>query len=118
MITGFGVNESVPALWELIRKGIEARVAESSPIFRALFWSSVWVKDKMLSYGIPGTSIFDALAFNKIKQVTGGDVFWSIYGGAGLSEDTQRFVCAVICPMAAGYGLTETCACIPFLKSS
>lgn len=117
MIALFGVNQSVPALWELIRKGIEARIAESSPIARALFWSSVWIKDKMLSYGIPGTSIFDALVFNKIKQVTGGDVFWSIYGGSGLSEDTQRFICAVISPMAAGYGLTESCAYILLLKT-
>ena len=101
-------------MWELIRKNIEDKIAESSSVGRALFWSYVWIKDKMLSYGIPGTSIFDTTVFKKYKEVTGGQVFWSIYGGSGLSEATQRFICATICPMAAGYGLTETCAYMPF----
>src|SRR5436190_10354894 len=106
MTTFFHIDERVPAVWELIRKGIEAQIAESSFIKRALFWGSLWIKDKMLSYGVPGTSIFDALVFYKEKKIVGGHVFWSIYGGSALSEDTQRFVSAVICPMAAGYGLT------------
>jgi long-chain acyl-CoA synthetase len=105
-------HKSVPAVWESIRKSIEGKIAESSLVVRATFWGSVWIKDKMISYGIPGTSLFDALVFNKVKEVTGGHIFWSIYGGSGLSEGTQRFVCASICPMASGYGLTETCAYI------
>jgi len=94
----------------MIRKGIEGRIAESSLVVRALFWGSVWIKDKLISYGIPGTSLIDALMVQNVKEVTGGQIFWSVYGGSGLSETTQRFVCASICPMASGYGLTETCA--------
>lgn len=114
----FNVNKRVPALWELIRKGIEARIAESSPVVQALFWGSMWIKDKMLSYGIPGTSFFDALAFKTAKEVTGRHAFWSIYGGSSLSVETQKFVCTAICPTAAGYGMTETCAYIPSLIAS
>ena len=106
----FSVDESVPAFWELIRKSIEGQIAQTSPISQALFWGSMWMKDKMMSYGIPGTSIFDTLIFNKYKEIIGGNVFWSIYGGVGLAEDTERFVCTALCPMAGAYGLTETCA--------
>jgi len=70
----------------------------------------MYLKDKMLSYGIPGTWFLDTLILNKVKEVTGGQLFYSMYGGSGLSEETQRFICAAICPVASGYGLTETSA--------
>lgn len=73
----------------------------------------MYCKNKLLTYGLPGSSFFDALIFNKVKDVTGGHIFWSMYGGSGLSEETQRFICAAICPVASGYGLTETSAYIP-----
>jgi long-chain acyl-CoA synthetase len=101
-------NGRIPAVWELIRKGVEAKIAEASPIVRSLFWTSLYLKDTMMTYGIPGTSIFDAIIFNKVKEVTGGSLFWSMYGGSGLSEETQRFICTSICRVASGYGLTET----------
>lgn len=104
------LTKSVPAVWELIRKGVESKIVESSPVKRALFWGCTWIKDKMLSYGIPGTSVFDVLAFNSVKEVIGGHVLWSISGGSSISQSTQRFVCSTICPMAPGYGLTETSA--------
>jgi long-chain acyl-CoA synthetase len=94
----------------LIRKGIEIKIAEASPIVRALFWTSLRLKNKMMSAGIPGTSFFDHLIFNKVKEVVGGKLFWSMYGGSGLSEETQRFIATAICPVASGYGLTETTA--------
>ena len=97
-------------MWETIRKGIEVKLTEASPLVRALFWTSIRLKDKMLTYGIPGTSIFDTIIFKKVREITGGYLFWSMYGGAGLSEETQRFICATICPIASGYGLTETSA--------
>jgi long-chain acyl-CoA synthetase len=75
-----------------------------------LFWSGLKLKDLMMSYGIPGTSILDAVVFKKVKEVTGGNIFWSMYGGSSLSQETQRFICAAICPVASGYGLTETSA--------
>lgn len=100
-------------MWELIRKGIEAKIAEASPIVRGLFWTSLRLKSAMMDYGIPGTSVFDMLVFNKVKEVVGGELFYSMYGGSGLSDETQRFICAAVCPIASGYGLTETCAYIP-----
>ena len=97
-------------MWELIRKGIEGKIAEASPIVRGLFWTALSAKDKMMRYGIPGTFILDAIVLNKVKDATGGHIAWSMYGGSALSEETQRFICAAICPIASGYGLTETSA--------
>jgi len=94
----------------LIRKGIESKVAEASPVARTLFWTGLKLKDWMMTYGIPGTSILDAVVFKKVKEVTGGTLFWSMYGGSSLSHETQRFICTAICPVASGYGLTETSA--------
>jgi len=74
----------------------------------------MYLKDTMMTYGIPGSSLLDTIIFNKVKEVTGGHIFWSMYGGSGLSEETQRFICSAICPVASGYGLTETCAFVPF----
>jgi long-chain acyl-CoA synthetase len=73
------------------------------------------MKDTMVSYGIPGSSIFDAIIFNKIKEVTGGQIFWSMYGGSSLSIETQRFICTTICHVGSGYGLTETSAYVSLL---
>jgi long-chain acyl-CoA synthetase len=97
-------------VWELIRKGIEAKIAEASPVVRGLFWTCLRAKDTMLTYGIPGTSLLDKLIFNKVKDVAGGKIFYSMYGGSSLSEETQRFITAAICPVASGYGMTETTA--------
>ena len=97
----------------MIRKEIEAKYAESSFLTRNLFWASMWIKDKMLSYSIPGTSLFDVLIFNKVQEITGGQVLWSICGGSSISEETQQFVRGALCPMASAYGMTETCAYIP-----
>jgi long-chain acyl-CoA synthetase len=97
-------------VWELIRKGIEGKIAEASPIVQGLFWTSLRAKNCMTSYGIPGSSIFDLLILNKVREVTGGQIFWTMYGGSGLSEETQRFIAAAICPIASGYGMTETTA--------
>jgi long-chain acyl-CoA synthetase len=103
-------NGSIPAVWELIRKSIEGRIAEAGPIVRTLFWAALGAKDRMMRYGIPGTFILDAIVLNKVKDATGGHILWSMYGGSALSEETQRFICAAICPIASGYGLTETSA--------
>jgi len=105
-----GLISRIPAVWELIRKGIEGKIAEASSVVKALFWFALGAKERMMKYGIPGTSILDAIVLNKVKEATGGHIVWSMYGGSALSEETQRFICAAICPIASGYGLTETSA--------
>ena len=49
--------------------------------------------------------------FNKIRAILGGELRMMLSGGAPLSPETEEFmnVC-FCCPVAQGYGLTETAA--------
>lgn len=100
----------VPAVWESIKKGIVAKVNAGSPIVRNLFWGALWAKSNMMTYGLPGAEILDAVVFKKIKEATGGKLRICLNGGGPVSKDTQRFISMAITPMINGYGLTETTA--------
>jgi long-chain acyl-CoA synthetase len=100
----------VPAVWESVRKGIVSKVDSGSPIVKNLFWGALAAKTFLMSYGIPGTAILDALVFKKIKDATGGRLKICMNGGGPISKDTQRFISMAIAPMISGYGLTETAA--------
>lgn len=48
--------------------------------------------------------------FTKVKMLLGGNIRMMLSGGAPLSGTTQRFMhICFCCPVAQGYGLTETC---------
>lgn len=49
------------------------------------------------------------LLFNRVSALLGGCVRLMLSGGAPLSASTQRFMNVCFCPVAVGYGLTETC---------
>lgn len=99
----------VPAVWESVKKGIIAKVNAGSPVVRNLFWSALATKSFLLSSGLPGTAVLDALVFKKLKDATGGQVRVCMNGGGPIAKDTQRFISMAIAPMVGGYGLTETC---------
>lgn len=100
----------VPAVWESVKKGIIAKVNSGSVIVKNLFWSALAAKSFLLSTGLPGTAILDALVFKKIKAATGGQLRVCMNGGGPIARDTQRFISMAITPMLGGYGLTETTA--------
>lgn len=100
----------VPQIWETIRKGIEGRVNTGSAITKNIFWGAYNLKSMMVSMGLPGTGILDAVVFNKVRQMTGGRLRFLFNGGSGISEGTLSFASLVLAPMITGYGLTETCA--------
>jgi long-chain acyl-CoA synthetase len=100
----------VPAVWETVKKGIIAKVNAGSPVVRGLFWGALWAKNALLSTGLPGTGILDAVVFKKIKEATGGRMKLCMNGGGPVAKETQRFISMAICPMIIGYGLTETTA--------
>lgn len=100
----------VPAVWESVKKGIIAKVNAGSVIVRNLFWSALAAKSFLLSTGLPGTAILDAVVFKKIKDATGGQLRVCMNGGGPIARDTQRFISMAITPMIGGYGLTETTA--------
>ncbi|KAM3080026.1 long-chain fatty acid-CoA ligase [Clarireedia jacksonii] len=100
----------VPAVWETVKKGIEANVHKSGPIVRSLFWNAFYIKRFLLSMGLPGSGILDAIVFNKVKQATGGRLRFCLNGAAPISKQTQEFISLAITPMVNGYGSTETAA--------
>lgn len=103
----------VPGVWELVKKGIIRQVEASNPIVRNMFWAALSVKSALLFAGLPGAGVLDYLVFSKIKAATGGQLRISMNGGGPIAQDTQRFISMCITPMINGYGLTETCACVP-----
>ena len=100
----------VPAVWETVKKGIVARVNDSSFVVKNLFWSALATKSFLMTSGLPGTAILDAVVFKKIKEATGGRLKICMNGGGPIAKDTQRFISLAISPMVSGYGLTETTA--------
>ena len=100
----------VPAIWEVIKKGIIAKVDGGSAIVRNMFWGALATKDFLMSHGLPGSGILDAIVFKKVKEATGGCLKLCLNGGGPIPRDTHRFISMAICPMLHGYGLTETCA--------
>ena len=98
----------VPAVWESVKKGIIAKVNAGGAVTRTLFWSAMAAKSFLLSNGLPGTGIIDAVVFKKVKDATGGRLRICMSGGGPVSKETQHFISMAITPMIGGYGLTET----------
>eukprot|EP00054_Salpingoeca_dolichothecata_P011451 m.63565 g.63565 ORF g.63565 m.63565 type:complete len:712 (-) comp19472_c0_seq1:101-2236(-) len=103
------IMAAVPAVMERIRKGVFAKVRNSSFIARTLFNYAYASKMAAIKAGYT-TPFWDALVFNKIRGALGGRVKMVVSGGAPLNGDTQLFMNIVFCcPVGQGYGLTETC---------
>ncbi|EGP87441.1 uncharacterized protein MYCGRDRAFT_86257 [Zymoseptoria tritici IPO323] len=106
----------VPAVWETVKKGVQAKVAQLNPISRNLFWGAMSAKGFLMhnSGYVPGSaagaSIMDNVVFKKVAAATGGRLRICLNGGGPVAQDTQRFVSMCIAPMISGYGLTETAA--------
>ncbi|KAI1141635.1 long-chain-fatty-acid-CoA ligase [Hypoxylon sp. FL0543] len=100
----------VPQIWETIRKGIESRVNGGGALTRNVFWVAYNLKSLLVSAGLPGGGILDALVFKQVRSMTGGRVRFLFNGASGISDGTRQFVSMVLAPMITGYGLTETCA--------
>jgi long-chain acyl-CoA synthetase len=55
-------------------------------------------------------AVFDRLAYRKVRAALGGDVRWSVSGGAPLGARLGHFFRGIGINVLEGYGLTETCA--------
>ena|SRR5436190_23556982 len=100
----------VPAVWENVRKGIIQKVDQANIIARTMFWTSLYLKQFLVSKSLPGSGILDAIVFKKVREATGGRLRLCMNGAAPIAKGTQEFVSFVIAPMINGYGLTETSA--------
>ncbi len=89
----------VPAIWELIRKGILAQVNSSGAFRKSIFNVAMTVKRA----NVPVVkTIVDTLVFSKIKQATGGRLRVAMSGGAALSRETQEFLSLALVTVIQG----------------
>lgn len=96
----------VPAVWELIRKGILSKVKAGGAIKSAVFNLALSAKKS----GGALASIADAVVFSAVKQGTGGRLKLALSGGAPISRGTQEFLSTALVTVLQGYGMTESCA--------
>ncbi|KAG9235979.1 long-chain-fatty-acid-CoA ligase-like protein [Amylocarpus encephaloides] len=100
----------IPAVWEQIKKGIIAKVEGGSAVAKKVFWGAYAMKRFLMAHNLPGSSILDAIVFNKIKAATGGRLRLTMNGAAHVARETQMFISLTIAPLIPGYGMTETAA--------
>ncbi|EJD43983.1 long-chain-fatty-acid-CoA-ligase [Auricularia subglabra TFB-10046 SS5] len=96
----------VPAVFEMIRKGIVAQVNKSGPVRKSVFNAGLTIKKA----NVPGLSqVVDAVVMKAVKEKTGGRLRITMSGGAALSQETQEFLTAALVDVLQGYGMTESC---------
>lgn len=102
----------VPKIWDIIKKGIEAKIASESPVIQYLIKAAFRWKHFALQNGF-NTPLFNALIFNIFRGAVGGRLRFGLSGGGPLNQEVQDFIrCAFGIDICQGYGLTETCAAV------
>lgn len=99
----------VPAVWEMVKKGIVARIDSGSALLRGAFWGAFYAKQFLMHNHLPGSAILDAAVFGKVKDATGGRLRLCVTAAAPIARDTQEFISMAIAPVVNAYGMTETC---------
>lgn len=89
----------VPAVWELIRKGIVGKVNAGGAVKKSVFNGAYAVKKA----GVPGLSqLADSAVLSNVKAATGGRLRLALSGGAALSRETQEFLSVALVTMLQG----------------
>ena len=103
---------SVPRLYNKFYDTIKGKMSEVTGWKRKVADLGVATKLKNLKEkGLFKHGIYDALVFNKMKAVTGGNIKFYMSGAAPISSDVTDFLkIAFSTPFIEGYGQTETCA--------
>jgi long-chain acyl-CoA synthetase len=109
------VMVGVPAVWELIRKGILAKVKAGGKVKQGIFNAALAVKRHPILSRIGG-GLMDTVVFNQVREQTGGNLRYAISGGAALSKETQEFLSKALVSVLQGYGLTESCGMCAILS--
>jgi long-chain acyl-CoA synthetase len=81
---------AVPKIWDVIKKGIQAKVALSSPVAQFLVKTAFEWRSFALQNGFD-TPLFKALVFKKFSKVVGGKLRLGISGGGPLNGEVQDF---------------------------
>lgn len=100
----------VPKIWDVIKKGIEAKIAASPSVAKFLVQTAFQARTFAINHGYD-TPLFKALVFKKFSKVVGGKLRLAVSGGGPLNSEVQVFIRTCFgCPLIQGYGLTETSA--------
>ncbi|ORY30337.1 hypothetical protein BCR39DRAFT_148581 [Naematelia encephala] len=86
----------VPAVYEMIRKGMMKKIADAGPVVGAVFGMAVKGKQTL---PWPLNAAIDKVLFARVKQATGGRLRLAVCGGGALSKQTQLFLSTVLAPM-------------------
>ncbi|WVQ81778.1 hypothetical protein IAT38_003903 [Cryptococcus sp. DSM 104549] len=107
----------VPAVWELIRKGILTKVDQAGALKKSIFNFALKAKTAANQYSIPMIGgLTDKIVFDAIRAQTGGRLKILFNGGGAVSKSTQQFLCTALVVMIQGYGLTESTAMAAILN--
>ena len=98
-----GVFLGVPRLYELMYRGIKAKI-DKSPVGRALLWLVLKTKNRKLGKKI----------FKKVHQGFGGHLQFMIAGGAALNKEVGLFFYGIGFDILEGFGMTEAAPMITF----
>lgn len=98
-----GVFLGVPRLYELMYRGIKAKI-DKSPVGKALLWLVLKTKNRNLGKKI----------FKKVHQGFGGHLQYMIAGGAALNKEVGHFFYGIGFDILEGFGMTEAAPMITF----
>jgi len=98
-----GVFLGVPRLYELMYRGIKAKI-DKSAVGRALLWLVLKTKNRKLGKKI----------FKKVHQGFGGHLQFMIAGGAALNKEVGTFFYGLGFDIMEGFGMTEAAPMIAF----
>ena len=98
-----GVFLGVPRLYELMYRGIKAKI-DKSPVAKALLWFVLKTGWRSLGRKI----------FNKVHQSFGGHLQYMIAGGAALNKEVGTFFYGIGFDIMEGFGMTEASPMITF----
>jgi long-chain acyl-CoA synthetase len=97
----------VPRVLQRINDAINAQMKKSSVIVRGIFNTAWYIKRAFLQWGMP-VNFLDAVVFNKIKNMMGGNITQIVNGGAALPAELHETMQVILgIPIRPGYGLSE-----------
>lgn len=89
----------VPAVWETIRKGILGKVSSGGSLKQHVFNGAMALKKA----GVPVLGgLADSAVLSKVRAATGGQLLFTMNGGAAISRETQEFLSHAVVPMMQG----------------
>lgn len=103
---------SVPRLYNKIFAKLKAGIDQATGVKAWLVHKAIAAKQANLkSTGVVTHGCYDKIVFKKMKQLMGGNVRLMLTGSAPISGEVLDFLkICFCCPLAEGYGMTETSA--------